>query len=293
MAPQDKSCRMQDLRQSGNRTTFRIVCEGKNRMTGTADFAHGVDSYQGTMRFQGVMEGQQVDMTQNVSGRKVGACTWQDPAIPVKQALQQQADQKAAMCRDMMNKMEMQVFTGEAAICKEYHGQFIERVREVAGEMRHPAGFDRWVRNQRNIQQVLQYGGHDPNAVWGAACNEAMATRNWTFVANYCEAQARQVALQQCTGRDPTSIQTFEYAPICMRYPPKRGQAQQGGSTVAPPARQAMPGMVPPSGQSTSDVPAQPTPAASAPSAAPVQQEPGMTDKALEGINKLKSLFGR
>ncbi len=293
MAPQDKNCRMQDLRQSGNRTTFQVVCEGKDRMTGTADFTHAVDSYQGIMRFQGVMDGRQVDMTQNLAGRKVGACTWQDPGIKVKQALQQQSDQKAAMCRDLMSKLEMGAFTGQAAICKEYHGEFLDRVREVAGEMRRPAGFDHWVRTQRSIQQVLQYGGHDPNAIWGAACSEGVTTRNWTFVANYCEAQARQVAMQQCTGRDPTTIQTFEYAPICMRYPPQRGQAKQGDPAAGPPPRQATPGATPPQAQPVPGVPVQPAPAASATPPAPSQQEPGISDKALEGLNKLKGLFGR
>jgi hypothetical protein len=311
MAPQDKNCRMTDMRQSGNRTTFKIVCEGKDRMTGTADFTHGVDSYQGVMRFQGVMEGQQVDMTQNISGRKVGGCTWEDPSIRVRQMQKQQEDTKAAMCRDAMNKLQVSAFTGEAAICKEYHGQFLNRVSEVAAEMRHPAGFDRWVRAEPTIQQILQYGRHDPNAIWAAACNEAGATRNWTFVANYCDAQARQIALQECAGRHGTNVQTFEYAPICMRYR-QDPAVMQGGGRV-PPARQPAPGAIPqpaqasptpvqypPQAQPGAQYPAQgpaagpqtpgAAPQAPPPAAAPAPQEPSAVEK---GIGIFKGLFGR
>jgi hypothetical protein len=294
MAPQDKNCRMTDMRQSGSRTTFKIVCEGKDRMTGTADFTHGVDSYQGVMRFQGVMDGRQVDMTQNIAGRKVGNCTWEDPSIRVRQMQKQQEDTKAAMCRDAMNKLQASAFAGEAAICKEYHGQFLNRVNEVAAEMRHPAGFDRWIRAERSIQQILQYGGHDPNAIWGAACSEAGATRNWAFVANYCEAQARQIALRECVGRQGTNVQTFEYAPICMRYPPDPNVTQGGGRV--PSARQPMPGVAPQPAQTpptavqyppqTPAAPQAPPPGA----AAPAQQEPSALDK---GIGIFKGLFGR
>jgi hypothetical protein len=317
MAPQDKECRMVDMRQSGNRTTFKIVCEGKNRMTGTADFTHGVDSYQGTMRFQGVMEGQQVDMMQTISGRRMGNCTWQDPSIGVRQMQKQAEDQKAQMCRSMIDKLELSAFAGPAPICPEFNGEFRNRVGQAAAEMRTAAGFDRWLRTQPRMQQVLQYGGHDPNAIWGAACNDAGVTRNWAFVANYCEAQARQIALRECAGRQGTNAAVFEYAPICMRYRTDPSVMQGGGRVPGqvPPARQAAPSPVPQPGQAPpmpvqyppqapgapnapqgpSSMPAGPAAAPPAPpmpaeTAAPPQQEPGMVEK---GLGIFKGIFGR
>jgi len=312
MAPQDKSCRMQDMQRSGNRTTFKIVCEGKDRMTGTGEFVHGVDSYQGTMRFQGVMEGQPVNMTQTLSGRRVGSCTWEDPSLRVKQMLKQQEDQKAQMCRGMIDQLELSVITGPAPMCQEFAGEFRSKVDQAAAEMRTAAGFDKWLRTQRNMQQVLQYGGHDPNAIWAAACNDAGGTRNWAFVASYCEAQARQIALRECVGRQGTNQAVFEYAPICMRYP-AGSSARQGGPVPGPtaPARQAAPppppGQVAPvpvqyppqappgvpyAPQGPSGMPPAPpaTPPVPAEAAAPAQQEPGVMEK---GLGIFKGIFGR
>jgi hypothetical protein len=231
-------------------------------------------------------------MTQNVSGRKVGACTWQDPGIQVRQMQKQQENQKAAMCRDMIDKLQLHAVMGDQAICKEHREAFCARVGQVAQEMRDPIVFDKRIREHRDLSQVFAACGQDTNATWAAACTKAESTRNWTFVANYCEAQARQIALRECVGRQGTSVATFEYAPICMRYPPQRGQGQPAAPAASSP-RQTGPAPVPPATQATPSLPAQTPPAASATPPVPAQQEPGMADKALEGLNKLKGLFGR
>jgi hypothetical protein len=44
-------------------------------MTGTGDFTFVADGYNGQIRMKGKMEGQDVDMTQTIAGRRVGACT--------------------------------------------------------------------------------------------------------------------------------------------------------------------------------------------------------------------------
>jgi hypothetical protein len=312
MAPQDKECRMVDMRQSGNRTSFKVVCEGKNRMTGTGDFVHGVDSYQGTMRMQGVMEGQQIDMTQTMSGRRVGGCTWEDPSIRVRQMQKQADDQKAQMCRSMIDKMELSPFVGPAQVCQEFAGEFRTRVGQVAGEMRTAVGFDRWLRAQPNMQQVLQYGGQDPNAVWSAACTDAGTTRNWKFLATYCEAQARQIALQQCTGRDYTAIMEGPYGALCQWHARTSTQppASQGASAPATGRRPAGPATMPPPGpaQATPPYPPQvpatgvpPSPAQAAPqppsstaAPQPAPQPPPAsgTDKLKEGLGKMRGILG-
>jgi hypothetical protein len=112
VVPQDKNCRLEDMRRSGNRTTFRMVCEGKDRMTGDVDITSTGDSYQGTMRMQGTSGGQSMNMTNNFSGRKIGACTWQDPA-------KQQRDTMAAGCRRAVDELQWYAVTTDQAMCKE------------------------------------------------------------------------------------------------------------------------------------------------------------------------------
>ena len=299
--PKDQNCRIEDMRRSGNRTTFRMICEGKDRMTGTVDITSTGDSYQGTMQMQGTMDGRTVNMTNAYSGRKVGSCTWVDVGA-------QQRATVAAQCRQAVEKLEWFAFKDDQAYCKEYRNEFVGRVRQVANEMRDPVKFDGYLRARSDMQQVLMSGGQDPNAIWADACQNAGSTRNWGFVANYCEAQAKEIAVQQCTGRRGTSVQVFEYAPICTRYPQARATSPGGGQPqAAPPApspAQAAPGKaVSPTpaapggptqapGQAPVAAPQAPT-AAGAP-AAPTSPSPtGVLDKALETINPFKGLFGK
>ena len=78
MVPKDRDCKMTDINRSGNRTTFTMVCEGKNKITGTGDIVSDKDSYQGTMRMKGTMDGHPLDMTQNFSAKRLGSCTFEE-----------------------------------------------------------------------------------------------------------------------------------------------------------------------------------------------------------------------
>ena len=73
--PQQGECKTVESSRSGNKYMFKIVCEGKNRMTGTGEITFTDGAYAGRMKMTGTMEGQPVDMTQTYSGKRVGACT--------------------------------------------------------------------------------------------------------------------------------------------------------------------------------------------------------------------------
>ena len=73
--PRQENCRVSDLSRAGSRLTFKIVCTGRNAMTGVGDFAFAANGYDGQIRLMGKMEGQDVQMTQAISARRTGACT--------------------------------------------------------------------------------------------------------------------------------------------------------------------------------------------------------------------------
>lgn len=70
--PRQQDCRISDAARSGARLTFAIACSG---MTGTGEFMFASDGYNGQIRMRGKMDGQDVDMTQHIAGRRSGACT--------------------------------------------------------------------------------------------------------------------------------------------------------------------------------------------------------------------------
>ena len=59
----------------GARMTFKIACSGTNPMSGTGDFTFGGTGYNGKIRMTGKMEGQDIEMTQTIDGRRIGGCT--------------------------------------------------------------------------------------------------------------------------------------------------------------------------------------------------------------------------
>lgn len=73
--PRQENCSVSDARRSGNKLSFRMVCAGKNPMTGTGEFTFVADAYNGQVRMKGKMEGEDIEMAQTIVGKRVGGCT--------------------------------------------------------------------------------------------------------------------------------------------------------------------------------------------------------------------------
>ena len=73
--PKRDGCRMQDSKRVGNKVTYKMVCTGKDTMTVAGETTFGGNSYDGRMVMSGKMDGQQMEMTQTYSGKRVGDCT--------------------------------------------------------------------------------------------------------------------------------------------------------------------------------------------------------------------------
>jgi Protein of unknown function (DUF3617) len=69
------NCRITDRRRSGNTVTFSMACTGRDAMTGTGSITFTADGYDGSMQMKGSAEGRSIEMSQKMSGRKVGTCT--------------------------------------------------------------------------------------------------------------------------------------------------------------------------------------------------------------------------
>ena len=73
--PRQENCKVTDSNRTGNTQRFKIVCTGANAMTADGEMTHAGASYAGKMRMVGKMEGQNVEMSQTFSGKKLGDCT--------------------------------------------------------------------------------------------------------------------------------------------------------------------------------------------------------------------------
>ncbi|MEK7222976.1 MAG: DUF3617 family protein, partial [Pseudomonadota bacterium] len=135
--PKDESCSTTDLRKSGNKTSYKIVCTGKNKMTGTGEFEdQGSDSYRGKMRLTGTMDGEKMDMTQKFSGKRIGTCKYEEPAAVVKKYQEQADKQKQMSCKQSIDELNAYMFTMKDSPCLAQKPEFCKRVSTLSQQMR-------------------------------------------------------------------------------------------------------------------------------------------------------------
>jgi hypothetical protein len=234
LMPKDRDCKMTDVNRSGNRTTFTMVCEGKDKITGTGDIVSDKDSYQGTMRLKGTMEGRPVDMTQSFSGKRLGACTFEDPKKKHDTMVAQQ-------CDAAIEQMQTVMFTMDGSPCKDRKPEFCSRVSRLAQDMREPQTYRATGQKRSDWPSLMRVCNLDPAAVTKQVCARSLDKRDYAFTAQYCEDDARALAKQQCEGRDYTAAMSSEFAPICRKYAASRGgrsytaQPRSAGTAPAPP----------------------------------------------------------
>jgi hypothetical protein len=68
----DKDCKVTDLKSSGSKVTWKMVCTGKNAGTFSGETVFSGDSYDSVMKMQS--EGKGGSMTIKAKGKRVGNC---------------------------------------------------------------------------------------------------------------------------------------------------------------------------------------------------------------------------
>lgn len=226
LGEKDKSsdCKMVDSKQSGNRSTWKIVCTKPEPMTGTGDVTYTGDKFDGTIKMTGKMGGDDFSMTQVLSGKKVGSCTYEDPS---RKAEQVQAQSQAMIDKECDKQIEelqpMSVFGAEglpeaSQYCKHRKADFCAKAKKVSQSMSDEAGFEQASSKYRNWRDAMQACGTDPNTVGAPVCKAAVDKKNLKFVAEHCPVEGKALAQKQCSGMDYTAAMASEYREICQQY---------------------------------------------------------------------------
>jgi len=262
MPPMDNRCKLVESKQVGSKHVFRMRCEeGTNRYTVDGESQGNGDSYRGKMHMVGTMDGENVDMVQTFSGKKLaGTCTIEDPMKQYKSML-------AGECRKAMDKMEYPMFTMDNAPCADQKAEFCGKVAKKLQELRDPARY-REEGNRPETAEMAKGCGQDLAAVKREACSRSMGAKDWSFVASQCEEEGKALAKQHCEGRDYTAAMSTPYAPICSRYM-ARPKGRDYTAAAASPA---------PAGQTAGQT-------------APAAQPPSATDTIKKGADKLKKFL--
>jgi hypothetical protein len=281
---QDKNCKVTEMRTVGNKTTWKIVCTGREPMTGEGEVTRTRDSMDGRMRMKGKSGNDTFDMTTVMSGRLAGSCDAEEQNRQVQAAVAQGSAMLAQQCKESMDKYMTVMFEGQSAPCKAQKAEYCGRVTKTSQSMRKPAGYRSAMKNDglrgQGFEQAGQACGVDTAAVLNDACRSASSGRDWPFVADFCPAEAQSIAAQHCAGRKYTVAMASEYKAVCQRYASGDTGGDAGGASSAAATSQAQS-----QGQSQSQ--SQQKDASGAPAA------PSATDVVKEGANQLRKLFGR
>jgi hypothetical protein len=266
-------CKATDVRTAGAKTTWKMVCTKPDPMTGTGEMTHSGDKFDGIMKMSGQMEGQPFNMTQNMSGKKVGSCTYEDPAKKVKEMQTQNQAAIAKECDKQIEELNPLLFFGganlppESLLCKDRKADFCARSVKLAQQMREPAAFAEANGKYRDWREAMKACGTDAAAVSAAACKAGVDKKNWNFVAEYCPAEAKVLAQKHCVGFDYTNAMASEYVDICRGF----GAEVAKEKTAAPKPEAAT--------------------ASASGDAKDAKQPITATDAIKEGASKLKKLF--
>lgn len=218
MVPKNESsdCKMTEQKQVGNKMSFKMVCSGKDPMTGSGEITSSGNSYSGKMQISGKMEGESIDMKQSFSGKKLGTCEYTSPKDTSK-------EQIAEACRKAMDNLEYPLFTMDGAMCQPKKAEFCGRVKKLTGEMSDPDRYLEVTEKQRNWKEAANACGQDTTAVMAKACKTAVDKKRYQFIGNHCEAEAAALGPQLCEGRSYTSVMSGEQGAICQKYFEKNG----------------------------------------------------------------------
>lgn len=277
MVPADKDCTVSNFRNTGNKSSFTMVCRGQNPMTATGEFERlSADAYRGRMQMKGEMEGEPMDMTMTFEGKKIRDCDYatESPEAQGRAML-------AKTCEELLSQPAWQAyesFSGPNAVCASFKPRYCSAMLSASLK-------PDFIRNaDYGAQEMAKHGATGPT-IWTAfqscgtsreaaltktcpmaeksrdypfltgycpasiakACTAADPTKDYEFVIQSCPVQAQAAAAANCAGRDFTAMRMSPYANFCSNY--AAGGLQQrnaGAAGTGAPGNAAKPAAEPP-----------------------------------------------
>jgi hypothetical protein len=298
-------CTISNLRQSPNRVTYDIKCEGNPPTTGSADYAFEANR----TRVKGTMKivSKDGEMVMQMSGRKVGACDaaehrkaqmkpFEDAKKKSDAAMKQADDQAIKACRADLDKM--QPGFGVVGHCtrrteKDCQAMMTSMspavknactadINEFCKRYQTRDGLQKLGTSKSTVDQTGRLCGVSVASVRGRLCPAAVKDEALLFVAQQCPAEAKLIAQKECGGRAFSVAQGTKYFEFCGAY---RGAVADSGDDAAPAMSLSKPAAAK---SATASTPASQPGAPAAPAPADAAQQ-----AIQEGLGKLKGLFGR
>jgi hypothetical protein len=253
-AKPDKNCKVTDMKRSGNTSSWKVACTGKDAMKGEGEMTTTADAYHGTMH----MRSAQGEMNMKTRGRKLGGdcdaaeqrrqaeARGAEARASVKEAQAGRSDFDKKTCDSAVEGVVVSMMTGTNSMgikCKDpaMKGPFCKRFESYDGwaRVRESQGPDR--------AALETYCGKTFEQVRGSVCRQAAQEKELLFLDYNCPVEAKAFGKKECAGRRAADLPGL--TAFCDRYaagvvgtgngpakaaprPPPEAEAGEGAKTT-------------------------------------------------------------
>ena len=212
---QDKNCKVTDHKVSGNKTTVKMQCSGKEPMTAELETTSSATAFSSIMK----MKMKDGSMTVNSSGKLIGRCDKSQQDKKLKAAVDATVDEG---CKKMM---QMYLFDGFNKQCAHRKTEFCNKLKT---DLSAPDSYDKTMSEVHDktafAAGAAQVCALDSEKSRAANCKTSSDKKSWKFVAKHCPAETEVLGAKHCgvktLTRDYTAVRVLaepEYAPICSK----------------------------------------------------------------------------
>ena len=236
----DQDCEITESRVSGNKSSWKMKCSGKNPMTGSGEMTYGDGKYSGKMK----MHSKDGDMTMAYDGKRIGTCNFatDSPQAKMNTMLKQneaeQAKQQAKECKDALEENRYSQFLRPdcawakdagskkmcaQAACPDLKPQMCDRLSSGLGST---DGY-KALAGKKEARKLIKECNLPFEKTTREFCRKQLDSKNYDDVAEYCEKEARPLFNKHCAGRDYTAAMDSGYGPICRRFGKWKGHDEE------------------------------------------------------------------
>lgn len=217
MIPADKNCKVSSFSTSGSTSRFHIDCAAPQKMSGDGEVTRlGKDAYKGTLKAKGDFDGEAAEIKISYAGRKIGTCAASETTAAKVNAMQAQATAMQAQsdkamkqaCQQMTNELSWQAASspGMEQMCPTLKADICRQFSKLSATPDSLRG----LRQQHgDWADIAGFCGLDAEAMKVAACQSAKQKKEWEAAIDFCgieDADLEATAKENCAGLDFTSM---------------------------------------------------------------------------------------
>ncbi len=208
--PPDSKCKVTDLKQSGKTTSWKMACQGEEKMTGAGTMTREGDTYRGTMDVTSTQGTMQLKM----SGRKIGGACEMGKPVPgdtrqaemmatMERSKQGMAKEMEKECTKAVRDMQPTLFLIQGV----YTCKGTPQQAEFCSRLQTDEGFRKAGKSgEESMEKSAALCKVDLAAFRSRFCAAAVKARDLAVIGSSCPAERKALAQKECAGKEDSNL---------------------------------------------------------------------------------------